>query len=82
MTKDRELKSRIIQHLVKSNLIQPNDKIVVAVSGGMDSIFLLFMLIELKKTMDIELTIGHINHNIRLNSQSDEIFVIEESKKT
>ena len=76
MTKDRELKSRIINHFVKSNLIQPNDKIVVAVSGGMDSMFLLFILIELRKTMNIELVIGHINHNIRLNSHTDENFVI------
>ena len=81
MTKDRELKSRIINHIVKSNLIQPNDKIVVAVSGGMDSMFLLFILIELQKTVNIELAVGHINHNIRPNSIIDEKFVIEESKK-
>ena len=81
MTKDRELKSRIITHLVESNLIQPNDKIVVAVSGGMDSMFLLYMLIELQKMWDIELAIGHINHNIRLNSKADEKFVIEQGKK-
>jgi tRNA(Ile)-lysidine synthase len=81
VTKDRELKSRIINHIVKSNLIQPNDKIVVAVSGGMDSMFLLFILIELQKTVNIELAVGHINHNIRPNSIIDEKFVIEESKK-
>ncbi len=76
MTQDRELKSRIINHLVRSNLIKPNDKIVVAVSGGMDSMFLLYMLVELQKIWDIELTIGHINHNIRSNSIVDEKFVI------
>jgi len=81
VTKDRELISRIINHLVKSNLIQPNDKIVIAVSGGMDSMVLLYMLIELQKMWNIELAIGHINHNIRPNSIIDEKFVIEESKK-
>jgi len=81
VTKNRELKSRIIDHLVESRLIKQNDKIVVAVSGGMDSMFLLYMLIELQKMWDIELAIGHINHNIRLSSQADEKFVIEESKK-
>ena len=81
MTKDRALKSRIINRLVESTLIQPNDKIVIAVSGGMDSMLLLFMLIELKKTCDIEITIGHINHNIRPTSINDEQFVIEQGEK-
>ena len=82
MTKNRAIKSRIINHLVKSSLIKPNDKIVVAVSGGMDSMFLLYMLIELQKNWDIELAIGHINHNIRPNSTVDESFVIEQGKKS
>ena len=81
MNQDRELKSRIINHFVKSNLINSNDKILVAVSGGMDSMFLLFMLIELQKILDIELAIVHINHNIRSNSIVDENFVIEQGEK-
>ena len=81
MAKDRALKSRIINHLIESNLIKPNDKIVVAVSGGMDSMFLLYMLIELDKIWDIEIVIGHINHNIRPNSIYDEQFVIKQGKK-
>ncbi len=81
MTQDRELKSRIINHLVESNLIKPNDKIIVAVSGGMDSMFLLSILIELQKIWDIDLAIGHINHNIRFNSLADENFVIKQGEK-
>jgi len=81
VAKDRAQKSRIINHLVESTLIQPNDKIVIAVSGGMDSMLLLFMLIELKKTCDIEIAIGHINHNIRPTSINDEKFVIEQGEK-
>ena len=81
MTKDRATKSRIINHLVESNLIKQNDKIVVAVSGGMDSMFLLYMLIGLQKMWNIEIVIGHINHNIRPNSIYDEQFVIEQGKK-
>ncbi len=81
MAKDRVQKSRIINHLVESTLIKPNDNIVVAVSGGMDSMFLLFILIELQKIWDIELVVGHINHNIRLNSIDDEKFVIKQGEK-
>lgn len=81
MAKDRALKSRIINHLVESKLIKPNDNIVVAVSGGMDSMFLLYMLVELQKIWNIELVVGHVNHNIRPNSINDEKFVIEQGKK-
>jgi tRNA(Ile)-lysidine synthase len=81
VAKDRAQKSRIINHLVESTLIKPNDNIVVAVSGGMDSMFLLFILIELQKIWDIELVVGHVNHNIRLNSIDDEKFVIKQGEK-
>ncbi|MFC1760312.1 tRNA lysidine(34) synthetase TilS [Candidatus Neomarinimicrobiota bacterium] len=81
MAKDRAQKSRIINHLVESTLIKPNDNIVVAVSGGMDSMFLLFILIELQKIWDIELVVGHVNHNIRFNSIDDEKFVIKQGEK-
>jgi len=81
VTKNRALKSRIINRLVESNLIRPNDKIIVALSGGLDSMFLLYMLIELQKIWDIELVIGHVNHNIRPNSIHDEKFVAKQGKK-
>jgi tRNA(Ile)-lysidine synthase len=39
------------------------------------------MLIELRKIWDIELIIGHVNHNIRPNSIHDEKFVVEQGSK-
>jgi len=81
VTKNRVSKSRIINNIVESKLIKQNDKIVVAVSGGMDSMFLLYMMIEIQKELMLELVIGHINHNIRQNSIKDEKFVIAHGKK-
>ena len=81
MAKNRALKSRIINNIVQSSLIKLNDKIVVAVSGGMDSMFLLHMLIDIQKELELELVIGHVNHNIRPNSVYDEKFVIAQGKK-
>ncbi len=76
--KNRVSTSGIVNYLIDSNLIKPNDKIIVAVSGGMDSMFLLYMLIELWKSLNLKLTISHINHNIRNNSNRDEQFVVEQ----
>ena len=81
MTKDRESKSRFINYLVESNLIKLRDWRNGVWHNQVNSMFLLFMLIELQRVLDIELVIGHINHNIRPNSANDEKFVIEQGKK-
>ena len=60
-----------------SGLIK-NDKIIVAVSGGLDSITLLFLLEAIKI---FEISVAHINHKIRVNSDSDEQYVKLLSKR-
>ena len=55
----------------KSGLIE-NDKIIIAVSGGVDSITLLYLM-EAINIFDI--FVAHINHKIRENSDSDEEYV-------
>mgnify|MGYP001221858946 CR=1 FL=1 len=51
-----------------SGLIE-NDKIIIAVSGGVDSITLLYLM----QAINIfEICVVHINHKIRVNSDSDE----------
>ena len=77
----RENRFRIISILTDSTLIHHKDKIVLAVSGGMDSMFLLHMFIELQKMIDFDLIIGHINHNLQPDSIKFEKFVVEQGQK-
>ena len=79
MTTFGELKSRIISYINKYELISAKDKVLIAISGGMDSMFLLHSFIELKNELNIEIAIGHINHNIRDNSISDEKFALDQA---
>lgn len=59
-------------------LIERNDKVVVALSGGADSIFLLTLIQKLQPQLSLELTAVHINHNLRgKESDSDEKFCRE-----
>ena len=60
-----------------SGLIE-NDKIIIAVSGGIDSITLLFLLKAINK---FKISVVHINHKIRVNSGSDEKYVRLLSKR-
>lgn len=59
------------------NLIERNSKIVVGVSGGPDSVALLYILCSLKKELRLSLYIAHLDHSLRKDSHKDAIFVKE-----
>lgn len=68
--------NRFREFTQKNNLINPGDKIVVAVSGGVDSIVLLDVLNEIKNQLKLELIVAHFNHKLRgIESDEDENFV-------
>ena len=55
-------------------LWQPNTRILIAVSTGVDSMVLLDVMEQLKKT-GVEIGVAHINHNFREQSQEEEAFL-------
>lgn len=72
----RDFFNRFENYTRRHQLISENDKIIVSVSGGVDSIVLFDLLVELKTRMNIELAVAHINHRLRGNeSEEDEKFV-------
>lgn len=57
-------------------LLQPGDRVVCAVSGGADSVALLFSLYLLREQLGITLVAAHYNHGLRgEESDRDEQFV-------
>ena len=57
-------------------MIQPGDYVICAVSGGADSVALLFAMFLLRKKLRISLAAAHFNHQLRgEESQRDEEFV-------
>ena len=57
------------------NLIKPGDKILVALSGGADSVFLLHFLNNFQKLFKISIAAAHINHSLRgKEANADQIF--------
>ncbi len=69
------------QVIINNKLINNNDKIVVAVSGGPDSMCLLSVLIELqeilknKYNINYSLIVAHVNHMIREESEYEKDYV-------
>ncbi|SHH30916.1 tRNA lysidine(34) synthetase TilS [Thermosipho atlanticus] len=67
--------------LKRWQLVEKNDKILVAVSGGVDSLVLLYLLNSLKKDLNIELVCATLNHGIRESAYKDVEHVISFSNK-
>lgn len=59
------LKEEVLKTIETYNLIEMNDKIVIGVSGGPDSICLLHVLYGLKEKLGIEIVVAHVNHMLR-----------------
>ena len=57
------------------SLLDNDDYVVVGVSGGPDSMALLHLLITLSKEKKINIICAHINHNVRIESEQEKIFV-------
>lgn len=67
---------KITRTIQDFGMIEHKDKILVAVSGGPDSVALVLSLVALKKTYDITMGIAHVNHMLRAEeSLRDEAFV-------
>ncbi len=79
------MKNKVLETIKKYNLIENRDKLVLAVSGGPDSIAMLNILRELrndkKLNLDFEIVVAHINHMIRKEAKEDEEYVRDYCKK-
>lgn len=76
----KDLPSTASEKLDKAG-IAPGDRIVVAVSGGPDSVALLLLMDAYAKTRDCSLIVCHVDHLIRQNSALDAAFTYQLSHK-
>lgn len=69
------LLSRVRRTITTHQLIRPRTRIVVAVSGGADSVALLHLLVQLRAALELTLHVAHLNHGLRAASADDAAFV-------
>lgn len=73
---------QVCEFIKQNTMLERGDRVVVGVSGGADSVCLLYVLNELKEELGITLIVVHINHGIRgMEALRDQLFVEEISKK-
>ena len=71
-----ELTERVLAHIRREELLRAGDRHGVAVSGGIDSVALLRLLLELRHELGVVLSVVHFNHKLRgAESEADEEFV-------
>jgi tRNA(Ile)-lysidine synthase len=70
------LLKKVNNTLTTHRMLQAGDRVVVAISGGPDSIALCHILYELRQTYRIELVAAHIHHGLRgSEADQDSVFV-------
>ena len=55
--------------------INKNDIVVVACSGGPDSMCLLSLVNELKNELNLKIIVAHVNHKLRIESEEEKEMV-------
>jgi tRNA(Ile)-lysidine synthase len=70
------LAQRVVSEVRREKLLRPGERVGAAVSGGIDSVALLRLLLELRGELGIVLSVVHFNHKLRgEESETDEQFV-------
>ncbi len=70
MKEDQFIKE-LKQTVHRFDLLKKGDRVVVALSGGPDSVALLYGLLAIKSEFDLKLYVAHLNHKLR-GAESDE----------
>lgn len=68
---------KIKKTLAENRMILPGDKIVMAVSGGSDSVAMAHALYELRDELGLKIFIGHLNHSARGKESDDDARFVE-----
>ena len=67
---------KAFQTIEKYHMIQPGDRVLAGVSGGADSVCLLFTLLEYRKKVSFDIKAVHVEHGIRgEESRQDAVYV-------
>lgn len=69
-----EIISTVKQFILEQKLIKPHDKIIVGLSGGPDSVFLVHLLKIMQAEFNITLIAVHLDHEWRAESAQDAEF--------
>lgn len=65
------IEQKVLDYAIDKNMLSRNDKIVVGVSGGADSVCLIVWLSAMRERYNLDITAVHVHHGIR-GAEADE----------
>ena len=63
-----DIYAKIKKYIAKYQMIKAGDTIAAGVSGGADSVCMLFLLWELSKVINFRLLVVHVHHGVRMDA--------------
>lgn len=75
------LLEKVRQTIAKYNMLKKGDRVMVAVSGGPDSMALLYLLNSISRQLKLSLIIAHLDHRIRGDAAKKDAEFVEKAAK-
>ncbi len=72
-----EYMDRFKKFIMNEKLLTKGDKVLIALSGGPDSMLLLHLLQKIKEELSLQIIVAHIDHDDREGTDKDALFVEE-----
>ncbi len=77
----KQVELKVLKFILDQRLITPGDSLLVAVSGGADSVCLLMLLAKWAKVRQWKLKVAYFDHGLRSAAKKEALFVERISKK-
>lgn len=77
-----KFEQQIMKFIEETMIIEPNDRLLIACSGGVDSMALLYFFIEYKKIVPLEIVVAHVDHMLRGNVSLEDRHFVEDFCKS
>ncbi|WP_091236892.1 tRNA lysidine(34) synthetase TilS [Anaerobium acetethylicum] len=69
--------NKVLSYIREFGLLEAGDRVVTGVSGGADSVCLLFMLLEISRKIPIEIFVVHVEHGMRGDESLEDAKFVE-----
>lgn len=69
----KKFQGKIVKTIEQYHMLDPGDHVIVAISGGPDSVALASALLDRRKRFDLKLTLAHFHHGVRPKEADDDL---------
>lgn len=76
------MEEKVYKTIKTHNLINEKENIVLGLSGGPDSMALLYVLMEIKKKINFKIYAAHVNHGVRGKEADEDEFFVKQTCET